>query len=212
VLQKPDGTPAARAVVRLRGKYMNGFQPVLADSAGRFEIKPQWIPIDQGNGKHAFVQHLVAFDPYRPMAARAEVRLDQPKEIVLELERPDPFWFTGCGSCHADFPSVRLAHELYKDSGVLVTAFHNNSITPEAVPKHVAKIGLHSPFAVDHPGGRTIARFEEHGVPNGYPNYARISPEGKVLLDGRTTPRPSLRTYNLEIIRTLLLESQAMGQ
>ena len=31
VVQNPDGTPAARAVVRLRGKYMNGLQPVLTN-------------------------------------------------------------------------------------------------------------------------------------------------------------------------------------
>ena len=40
----------------------------------------------------ALLQHVVAFDPYRPLAARAEVRLDQPKEIVLKLEPHDPEW------------------------------------------------------------------------------------------------------------------------
>jgi hypothetical protein len=34
IVQNPDGTPAARAVVRLRGKYMRVFQPVLTDDAG----------------------------------------------------------------------------------------------------------------------------------------------------------------------------------
>jgi thiol-disulfide isomerase/thioredoxin len=218
---------------------------------------------------------VVAFDPYRPLAASAEVRLDQPKETVLKLESHDPdwplsvfpseladwergvldpakaakdaaislrgqappeidsslwlntnnrtlkladlrgkyilldFWFTGCGPCHGDFPSVKLVHELYKDKGVQVIGIHNNSSTPEAVREHVAKIGLPFPVAVDHPDGRTIARFEEHGIPHGYPDYVLISPEGKVLLDDRTIPHPSLRSYKMEIIRKLLLESQA---
>ncbi len=275
VVQNPDGTPASRAVVRLRGKYLTGLQPVLTNEAGRFEIRPQWIPVDQDTGKHAFVQHLVAFDPYRPLAARAEVRLDQPSKAVLKLEPHGPdwplaefrselsewergivpaaktakdaavsmrgqappeidsvlwlntndktlsladlrgkyilldFWFVGCGPCHGDFPSVKLVHELYKDKGVVVIGVHNNSSPPEAVRKHVAEIGLPFPVAVDHPDGRTIARFEKHGVPAGYPDYVLISPEGKVLLDDRTIPHPSLRGYKLEIIRKLLLESQA---
>ncbi len=278
VVQNSDGTPAARAVVRLRGKYLGGLQPVLTNDAGRFEVRPEWIPVDPATGKRAFVQHVVAFDPYRPLAARSEVRLDQPKEIVLKLEPHDPewpvsafesdltdwergiqptadaakdaavslrgrtppeidsalwlntqgqtlrladlrgkyilldFWFIGCGPCHADFPSVKLVHELYKDKGVVVIGVHNNSNTPEAVRAHVAKLALPFPVAVDHPDGRTIARFEEHGVPAGYPDYVLISPEGKVLLDDRTIPHPTLRIYKLEIIRRLLLESQATGQ
>jgi thiol-disulfide isomerase/thioredoxin len=278
VVQNPDGTPAARTVVRLRGKSMNGIQPVLTNAAGRFELQPLFLPIDEDTGKRLLVQHVVAFDPHSPLAARAEVRLDQPKEIVLKLEdhaadwplsefqtdlsdwergivppdqaakdgavslrgRTSPdidsvlwlntnhqhfkladlrgkyvlldFWFTGCGPCHGDFPSVKLVHELYNQKGVVVIGVHNNSSTPEAVREHVAKIGLPFPVAVDHPDGRTIARFEEHGVPDGYPDYVLISPEGKVLLDDRTIPHPSLRAYKLEIIRKLLLESQETGK
>ena len=256
VVQNTDGTPTALAVVRLRGKYMRGSQPVLTDDAGRFQIRPEWVPVDPDTGKRAFVQHVVAFDPYRPLAARAEVRLDQPKEIVLKLEAHEPdwplsafqselvdwergivnpaqaakhaaislrgqtppeidgiawlntnhrtlkladlrgkyvlldFWFVGCGPCHADFPSVKLIHKLYKDKGVLVIGVHNNSSTPEAVREHIVKIGLPFAVAVDHPDGRTIAQFEKHGVPSGYPDYILISPEGKVLLDDRTIPHP----------------------
>lgn len=61
---------------------------------------------------------------------------------------------------------------------------------------------------MDYPDGRTIARFEPHGIPNGYPDYVLISPEGKVLLDDRTIPHPTLRRYKLEIIRKILLEQQ----
>lgn len=46
IVQNPDGSPAVRAVVRLRGKYMTGLQPVLTDAAGRFELQPKYVPID----------------------------------------------------------------------------------------------------------------------------------------------------------------------
>ncbi len=273
VVQNPDGTPAARAVVRLRGFNLRGLQPVLTDSAGRFVIQLQFMPTDPATGRRAPVQRIAAFDPHRPLAARAEVRLDGPSKIVLKLEPHEPdwllsqafgdltewergigppeqaakekaitlrgqtppeldvagwintdgrklkladlrgkyvlldFWFVGCGPCHGDFPSVRLVHELFKDRGVVVIGVHNNSSPPEVVKEHVAKIGLPFPVAVDHPDGRTIARFEKHGIPDGYPDYVLISPEGKVLLDDRTIPSPVLRAFKLEIIRSFLLEA-----
>jgi hypothetical protein len=92
VVQNPDGAPAARAVVRLRGKFMNGIQPVLTDAAGRFEIQPVYLPVDEDTGKRLVDQHVVAFDPYRPLAARAQVRLDQPKEVLLKLEPHAADW------------------------------------------------------------------------------------------------------------------------
>jgi thiol-disulfide isomerase/thioredoxin len=276
VVQNPDGTPAVRAVVRLRGKIMRvANQPVLTNDSGRFEIQPPWIPVDLETRRRVVVQQVVAFDPYRPLAAKADVRLDQPGKIVLKLEPHEPdwplsafsdeltdwergvldaaqaskdaaitlrgqtppeidsvlwlntndralkladlrgkyvlldFWFTGCGPCHGDFPSVKLVHELYKDKGVQVIGIHNNSSPPEAVRKHVAEIGLPFAVAVDHTDGRTVARFEEHGIPDGYPDYVLISPEGKVLLDDRTIPHPSMRAYKVEIVRKFVLESEA---
>ncbi len=251
---------------------------MIADGSGRFELQPEYMPRDPITLKRAPVQQIVAFDPYRPLAARSEVRLDGPGKFVLKLEPHDPawpisefsselsewergivapldasknesmtlrgrtppeidaagwintgdrtlrladlrgkyvlldFWFIGCGPCHGDFPSVKLVHELYKDRGVVVIGVHNNSHPPEAVREHVAKIGLPFPVAVDHPDGRTVASFEKHGIPDGYPDYVLISPEGKVLLDDRTIPQPSLRIYKLEMIRKLLLEAQANGR
>ena len=254
---------------------MTGLPPVLTDVAGRFEIQPESIPLEEETGKRRIVQGVAAFDPHRPLAARSEVRLDKPETVVLKLEPHDPdwllsafsaemtewergtaspekaakyaaislrgrpapeldaalwlntegqtlrladlrgkfvlldFWFIGCGPCHYDFPSVKLVHELYKDQGVVVIGVHNNSSVAEAVRDHVAKIKLPFPVAIDYPDGRTIALFEPHGIPDGYPDYVLISPEGQVLLDDRTIPHPSLRSYKLEIIRKFLLESQA---
>lgn len=275
VVQNADGTPAARAVVRLRGRGCTGVQPVLTDETGRFELQPDWIPQDPESGERVVTQSLVAFDPYRPLAARTPVRLDRPEPALLTLEahepdwplyqfpdemgdwqrgivppdvaekdaavslrgRPPPeidadawlntqdqplrladlrgkfvlldFWFTGCGPCHHDFASVKLVHELYKDRGVIVIGIHNNSSRPEAVRQHVAEIKLPFPVAVDRQAGTTVSRFERHGIPDGYPNYVLIGPDGNVLLDDRTIPHPALRNYKLEIIRQHVLAAGA---
>jgi thiol-disulfide isomerase/thioredoxin len=272
-VQGPDGKPVAKAVARLRGQYGN-MSPVLTDDSGRFELAVKYIVLDEATKKRNFAGKLVAFDPYRPLAASAEIRLNRPEPVVLKLERHGPewplsafqadmsdwergivdakssaqtaaislrgkspppldgvawlntggkalnwsdlrgkyvlldFWFKGCGPCHGDFPSVKYVHELYKDKGVVVIGVHNNSETADAVRAHVAKIGLPIPVVVDHPDGRMISRFEPHGIPTGYPDYVLISPEGKVLLDDRTIPHPTLRGYKLEIVRKLLLEAE----
>jgi thiol-disulfide isomerase/thioredoxin len=271
VVRNPDGGPAARAVVRIRGRSMGDLQPVITDENGRFEIQPDYVPADDTTRKRQFDQHIVAYDPYRPLAARCEVRLDKPMDIVLKLEPHEPdwplsafvdemedwergivptqekeriaaislrdlvppeldgaawintddkpltlaslrgkyvlldFWFTGCGPCHHDFPSVKLAHELLKDRGVVFIGVHTNANPPEAVRAHVAEIGLPFPVMVDHPDGRTVSRYQSHGVASLFPTYILIGPEGKVLLDDRTIPHPTLRSYKLEIIRKYLL-------
>ncbi|MFN0051165.1 MAG: carboxypeptidase regulatory-like domain-containing protein [Planctomycetales bacterium] len=116
------------------------------------------------------------------------------------------FWFKTCGPCHGDLPSVKLAHELFGSRGLVVIGVHNNSETAQTVRDHVAKENIPFPVIVDHPDGRTVARYEPHGVPDGYPCYVLIGPDGTVLLDDRTMARPRLRTYKLEIIRQYLLE------
>jgi thiol-disulfide isomerase/thioredoxin len=122
------------------------------------------------------------------------------------------FWFIGCGPCHADFPSVKAVHELYKDKGVVVIGIHNNSNSPDAVREHVAKLGLPFPVMVDYPDGRTVAKFQRHGIADGYPNYVLIGPDGNVLLDDRTIPHPALRSYKVEIIRKHLLSGETPGK
>ncbi|WP_397568234.1 carboxypeptidase regulatory-like domain-containing protein [Schlesneria sp. T3-172] len=114
------------------------------------------------------------------------------------------FWFIGCGPCHAEFPVVKMLHELYHDRGLIVIGVHNNNDPPEKVRQHVQKIGLPYPIAVDHPDGRTVRAFQSHRLVEGFPSYVLIDPEGNVLLDDRTIPHPSLRGYKLEILRKLL--------
>ena len=269
----PDDRPVPKAVVRFRGKTKHGqfiANPVLADDQGRFELTANYVPVDPTSQKRSFEQYIAAFDPYRPLAAKLEVRIDASEPVILQLEphafdwpltefdvefadwqrgivpveqarkhaeislqgRPAPeldgsgwinsekmtlaelkgkyvlldFWFIGCGPCHADFPSMTMAHELYKEKGLVVIGVHNNSNNLEAVRKHVKEIGLPFPIVVDQPDGRTISRYQKHGIANGYPSYVLIDPQGNVALDDRTIPHPSLRAYKLEIVRKFLLE------
>jgi hypothetical protein len=58
---------------------------------------------------------------------------------------------------------------------------------------------------VDHPDGHTVSRYQSHSVASLFPTYILIGPKGKVLLDDRTIPHPTLRSYKLEIIREYLL-------
>ena len=117
------------------------------------------------------------------------------------------FWTTWCGPCHADFPSVKLVHQLYGDD-VVVVAVHDNSVPKDLVREHAEKIGLPFPVMVDHPDGRTLARYEKHGI-SGYPSYMLIGPDGKVLMEDCTIPNPKLRTYKLEIIREHVLRARS---
>jgi thiol-disulfide isomerase/thioredoxin len=118
------------------------------------------------------------------------------------------FWFKGCGPCHHDFPSVKLVHELFKDRGVVVIGVHTNMNPPATIRAHVAEIGLPFPVVVDHPDGRTVSRYQSHGIATRFPSYVLIDPAGKVLLDDRTIAHASLRSYKLEIIRARLLDGK----
>ena len=52
------------------------------------------------------------------------------------------FWTTWCGPCHADFPGVRLLHDLYKDKGFVIIGVHDNSMPLAAIQADVKKESL----------------------------------------------------------------------
>lgn len=271
VVRNPDGTPAKHAVVRFRGQVLGSkstADPVLTDDDGRFELQPKFLLKNHKTDQRQLEFSIVAFDPFRPLAGRIDIRLDRPEAVELTLQphdfdwpltefeeefsdwergsitaeqaaenaaislrgQPVPeldcvdwinseelqlsklrgkyvlldFWFIGCGPCHAEFPVVKMLHELYHDKGLVVIGVHNNNDPPETVRKHVKEIGLPFPVAVDHPDGRTVAEFQSHKLVGGFPSYVLIDPEGNVLLDDRTIPHPTLRGYKVEILRKLL--------
>jgi AhpC/TSA family len=117
----------------------------------------------------------------------------------------DPF-FSGCLPCRQDYPSVKLVHDLYKDKGLVVIGIHANRYESlDAVREYVSEKKMSFPVVVDFPDGRSIARYQKHGIALGYPSYVLLDPEGKVLLDDTTIPHPYLRGYKLEIIRNYII-------
>ena len=117
------------------------------------------------------------------------------------------FWFTGCGPCHGDFPSVKLVHERLAKLGVTVVAVHDNSSTPDAVQEHSRKLGLSFPIVVDHPDGRILDAYCQLGV-SSFPSYILLGPDGKILENDQVTDGPSLRTFKIEAIRRYVLEGR----
>jgi thiol-disulfide isomerase/thioredoxin len=114
------------------------------------------------------------------------------------------FWTVWCGPCHGDFPSVKLAHELYRDHGFTVVGVHDNSVPPDAIGKHVASQKLLFPIAIDTADGRTLTAYKRCGV-IGFPSYLLLGPDGTILHCDSSLPGPSLRSFKLEIIRAHLM-------
>ena len=116
------------------------------------------------------------------------------------------FWFSGCLPCRQDYPSVKLVHDLYKNKGLVVIGIHANRYESlDAVREYVSEKKMSFPVVVDFPDGRSIARYQKHGIAPAYPSYVLLDPEGKVLLDDTTIPHPYLRGYKLEIIRNYII-------
>jgi thiol-disulfide isomerase/thioredoxin len=114
------------------------------------------------------------------------------------------FWTTWCGPCHADFPTLKLLHELYKDRGLAVIGIHDNSVPADTVREHVKRQGLPFPVVIDRPDGQILSRYKPHGV-RFYPSYLLIGPDGNVLHQDAAIPGPTLHTYMFEIIRGHLI-------
>jgi thiol-disulfide isomerase/thioredoxin len=110
------------------------------------------------------------------------------------------FWTTGCAPCHADFPSVKLVHELYKNHGVTVIGVHDNSAPPDAIRKHVADQKLPFPIAIDTADGRTLHAYYDLGV-EGFCSYLLLAPDGTIVHFDSRIPGPTLRSFKIEIVR-----------
>lgn len=200
-----DPESLSDVVIRLRPEPCRALFTEFTDEMSKWEqgkVSPERAAEDAAKslrGKPApELDGVLWLNTEEPMLKLSDLR---GKYVLLD------FWFKGCGPCHADFPSVQLLHDLYKDRGVVVIGVHNNSETAEAVRDHVEKEGLTFPIVVDHPDGRTVAKYEAHGI-SGYPSYILIGPDGNVLLDDETVPHPALRTYKLEIVRNYLIGNE----
>lgn len=115
------------------------------------------------------------------------------------------FWFIGCGPCHADLPNVKLVHERFAKQGVTVIGVHDNSSSPAIVQEFCQKHGINYPTVVDHKDGRIVDAYRSLGL-DGFPTYMLIDPEGKIVINDRTTEGPSLRRFKVELVRQILNE------
>lgn len=97
----------------------------------------------------------------------------QGKYVLLD------FWTVWCGPCHADFPVIKLLHDLYKDRGFVVIGVHNNSVDADSVCEHVKQQGLTFPIVVDQRDGRILQKYD--ALVGGYPSYVLIGPDGKIV-------------------------------
>jgi thiol-disulfide isomerase/thioredoxin len=113
------------------------------------------------------------------------------------------FWTTWCGPCHADFPTVKLVDQLYRDKGLVVVGVHDNSMPLDAIRADAAKEGLTFAIVADHPDGRLLRSYDV----SSWPSYVLIGPDGTVVRDFKL-PGPTLRTRKLEIIRELVMGEQ----
>ena len=111
------------------------------------------------------------------------------------------FWFIGCEPCHADMPSVKMAHAAYEDLGFSVVSFHIKSQTPDNVRKFANANDMKYPIVVDNSEGEIEAAYRKLGL-SGFPHYILLDPNGKVLINDCfwNANRTSLREHKLELI------------
>jgi thiol-disulfide isomerase/thioredoxin/protocatechuate 3,4-dioxygenase beta subunit len=119
------------------------------------------------------------------------------------------FWTTWCGPCRGDYPTVKMAYDLYKDHGLAVIGVHDNSVAPDSIRKHVEKEKMPFPIAIDRANGTTLAAYQKIGL-NGYPTYVLLGPDGTILNFDPVLPGRLLRGFKLEIIRARLMGAQAV--
>ena len=100
---------------------------------------------------------------------------------------------------------MKLVHDLYKDKGLVVIGIHANRYETRDAVRRVSERKMTFPVVVDFPDGRSIARYQKHGIALAFPSYVLLDPEGKVLLDDTTIPHPYLRGYKLKIIRNYII-------
>ena len=119
------------------------------------------------------------------------------------------FWFIGCGPCHSDLPSVRLAHKQFADLGFSVVSVHKDGQLPEDVQIFANANGMNFPIVVDDLKGTISKQYREYGV-YGYPSYILLDPEGKIVWNDHVGDTgPSLRMFKLERIYQHLIARPA---
>jgi peroxiredoxin len=109
------------------------------------------------------------------------------------------FWFIGCGPCHQDMPSVRMAHRRLSELGFSVVSVHKDGETPKDVKIFADKNGMDYPIVVDDSEGTITKQFRNIGL-EGFPYYILLDRQGRILHNDAVSGGPSLRSYKFEKI------------
>ncbi len=109
------------------------------------------------------------------------------------------FWFIGCGPCHQDMPSVRMAHHRLSELGFSVVSVHKDGETPKDVKIFADKNGMDYPIVVDDSEGTITKQFRSIGL-KGFPHYILLDRQGRILHNDGVSDGPSLRSYKFEKI------------
>jgi thiol-disulfide isomerase/thioredoxin len=140
----------------------------------------------------------------RPLAERAGPKVDDARGQLCGKIRAARHVGHWCGPCQAEYPSLKLAQQLYGDR-LTVVGIHDNTVPPALVAEHVKQQKLTFPIAIDVPDGRLVQAYSKLGLIEGYPGYLLLSPEGKVLDADSCLPGPALRRFKLELIRAAIM-------
>jgi thiol-disulfide isomerase/thioredoxin len=198
-----DGSTALDNVV-LRLKPQDFGQMVTGYPAELRPFERGTVPSDQ---KDHLAAMSLAGKPAPELDGAAWLNVDKPKMSLADFRGKFvllQFWTTWCGVCHWDLPNLKLAHDLYKDKGLIVIGVHDNSMPLDAIKEDAAKNGMTWPIVVDQPDGRIVASYTQRGF-QGFPSYILIGPDGKVIKDDQTVPTPNLFSFKTEIIRQKLM-------
>ena len=109
------------------------------------------------------------------------------------------FWFIGCGPCHRDIPTIRLAHRRLSELGFSVVSVHKDGESPNDVKIFADKNNMDYPIVVDDSEGTIAKQFSALGL-KGYPHYILLDRQGRILHNDAVSDGPSLRSYKFEKI------------
>ena len=123
------------------------------------------------------------------------------------------FWFIGCGPCERGFPTLKLAHDTFREKGFTVVSVHIAGQSPESVKQFCDARDVNFPLVIDDASEAILKSYALLGV-DSFPSYFLIDPEGKVVAGTHATqpeqkPGASLHGDQIETIREHFLLRKA---
>ncbi len=113
------------------------------------------------------------------------------------------FWFIGCGPCEAEIPYVKLLQETYGGDRFTVVSVHVTDQTVDNVREYTQQRSMNFPIVVDNEDGEIEQAIRKIGI-QGFPTYLLLGPDGRILHNDSQQLGPSLRSFKIEKILSLL--------